>query len=703
MIPPYKRMKAMTNTVISAIAWLFLVAVLGIAFLPWNASLAAANDVIIRSPAGTGAYGYAGDNGPAVNAFFATPSSVAVDADGNLFIADAYNNRIRKVNAQGIITTFAGAGIGGYTGDGGAATAAQIDTPTSLAIDRSGSLFFTDMLNNVVRKIDASGKITTVAGNGQEGFSGDGGQATLARLSFPQSLTLDATGNLFICDTFNHRIRKVDAGGIVTTFAGDGTAGYSGDGGQATQARLNAPDGAAFDRLGNLYIADTQNFVVRKVDTTGKITTFAGNNSDGYGGDNGPATQARLSPIRGVAADAQGNIYISDPGNDRIRRVDTKGIITTIAGNGGTGYNGDGMLATQALLNEPIGVTVDPYGVIYFADSYGDRVRMLKSNQLQLFGLSQYVIQTGAQVPSLNVLGAGLEGASVSLNGQSASATFDQAGGNLAVNLPPGLLSAPGTVTVRVSSAGGAASAEKTVLVATQQQLSQTATASVSSASYQTALAPDSIAAMFGAKLATQFTQATTVPLPTALGGTKIFVNGTAAPLFFVSPNQVNYLLPQTVAPLANTSIVTVAGDGTVSQQRLTAFAEAPSLFTANASGTGGPAALWTRDGVNNFPVTNPDGTLNPIPAGAFLILFGTGIRNAPDPVTSDNNGVAETMQANFGGTIASVAYGGPQGGFVGLDQVNVQIPASLAGRGALDLVIVVNGKASNAVRVRVV
>ncbi|MFN7926413.1 MAG: SMP-30/gluconolactonase/LRE family protein [Blastocatellia bacterium] len=665
-------------------------------------TLAAQSSLIIRSPAGSGAYGFGGDNNPAANALLATPSGVAVDGDGNMFIADTYNNRIRKVNAAGVITTYAGTGIGGYTGDGGQATIARIDTPIGIAVDRSGNVYFSDSLNDAVRKVDTTGKITTVAGNGQSGFSGDGGQATAARLSLPQSLIFDGAGNLYICDTFNNRVRKVDTQGIITTIAGNGSAGYSGDGGLATQAKLDTPDGVAVDRLGNVYIADTQNFVVRKVDTSGKISTYAGNGIDGYGGDNGAALQANLSPIRGLAVDASGNLYIGDPGNDRIRRVDTKGKITTVAGNGSTGYNGDAMTATQAWLNEPIGISIDPYGVLYFTDSYGDRVRVLKSNQLQMFSLSQYVIQPTALPVALKITGTGFENATVGLNGQAAVGTIDGPTGNLSVNVPGAMVNSSGTVILRVTAAGGATFDEKTLVIATSTQLNSPNTTSVSGASYQAVLCPEMITSLFGLNLATQVQGAASLPLPTSLAGTRVFVNGTAAPLFYVSPTQVNYMIPAAIAPDVSVNIVNVAGNGIVSQQQTRLTSDNPGVFTANASGTGGPAAQWTMDGVAQFNVTNPDGSLNAIPVGAYLILYGTGIRRAPDPTTDDNNGVAEVMQANFEGIIAPVAYGGLQGTYVGLDQVNLQIPVSLAGRGAMNLVIVVNGKAANTVKVKI-
>ena len=223
---------------------------------------------------------------------------MAVDASGNLYIADTGNNRIRKVSATGIITTVAGNGSAGYSGDGGPATSAQLDGPEGVAVDGSGNLYIADTCNNRIRKVSATGIITTVAGNGSAGYSGDGGPATSAQLSLPAGVAVDGSGNLYIADSGNNRIRKVSATGIITTVAGNGSPGYSGDGGPATSAQLNQPAGVAVDASGNLYIADSSNNRIRKVSATGIITTVAGNGFDGYSGDGGPATSAatQLAP-----------------------------------------------------------------------------------------------------------------------------------------------------------------------------------------------------------------------------------------------------------------------------------------------------------------------------------------------------------------------------------------------------------------------
>ena len=272
-----------------------------------------------------------GDGGPAVDARLYAPDDVAVDAAGNLYIADRNNNRIRKVDPAGIITTIAGTGEG-FFGDGGPATEAQLRCPSSVATDGSGNLYIVDSCNSRIRKVDPAGIITTVAGTGEHGDGGDGGPATEAQLRSPNSVATDGTGNLYISDYGNSRIRKVDSSGIITTIAGTGERGFAGDGGPAVQAQLDHPLGVAVDAAGNLYISDTDNRRIRRVDSSGTISTVAGNGVPGFSGDSFPAIDAQLDNPRGVTVDAAGNLYIADQQNHRIRRVDPSGIITTVAG-----------------------------------------------------------------------------------------------------------------------------------------------------------------------------------------------------------------------------------------------------------------------------------------------------------------------------------------------------------------------------------
>jgi sugar lactone lactonase YvrE len=335
---------------------------------------------IITTVAGNGSMGYSGDGGPATLAQLYSPFGVAIDPAGNLFIADAFNNRIRKVAPNGIITTIAGTGTSGYSGDGGSAALAQLYTPRGIAIDSAGNLFISDSDNNIIRKISSSGIIATVAGNGTSGYSGDGGQATSAQLSGPMGVAVDSKGNLFIAVFGNGRIRKVSTDGIITTVAGTGTYGYNGDGIPATSAQLSLPTGVAVDSAGNLLIADYANSRVRMVDSSGIITTVAGNGTRGSIGDGGPATSAQLYNPEGVVADSAGSLFIADYGNHRIRKVSSSGIITTVAGTGSMGSGGDGGPATSALLYYPSGVAVDSIGNLFIADYGNHRIRKVSSS-----------------------------------------------------------------------------------------------------------------------------------------------------------------------------------------------------------------------------------------------------------------------------------------------------------------------------------
>ena len=320
---------------------------------------------------------FGGDGGPATQARLAAPSGAAVDSAGNLYIVDSSNHRIRKVDSTGTITTVAGTGESGFSGDGGPATQARLAAPSGAAVDSAGNLYIVDSSNHRIRKVDSTGTITTFAGTGEVGFSGDGGPAIQAQLDTPGGVAVDSTGNLYIADTGNHRIRKVDSTGTITTFAGTGEYGFDGDGGSASQARLTLPTGVGVDSTGNLYIADTGNHSIRKVDSTGTITTIAGMGELGFGGDGGPAMMAHLFTPFDVAVDSTGNLYIADNSNHRIRKVDSTGTITTIAGTGGVGFGGDGGPATQGHFYSLFGVAVDGAGNLYIADTGNHRIRLL--------------------------------------------------------------------------------------------------------------------------------------------------------------------------------------------------------------------------------------------------------------------------------------------------------------------------------------
>jgi len=328
------------------------------------------NASIIDTVAGIGNYGYSGDGGPAAEAALNLPWDVAVDLKGNYYIADRMNRCIRKVDTSGIITTVAGNGISGYSGDGGPATEAQLSTLYGIAVDNEGNLYISDEANLRVRKVDTNGIITTVAGNGNPGYSGDNGPATEATLDSLRNITTDNEGNLYIVDS--PRIRKVDTSGIITTVAGNGTS--TDDGVPAIEAQLSDPMGVTVDSFGNLYITDWALHSIRKINTSGIITTIAGNNGWGSGGDGGPATLAELALPTGITTDSTGNLYFTDTYNFLIRKIDTHGIITSVAGVEGVyGYSGDGGPAREAELSMTWGIALDSQDSIYIAT--GDTIR----------------------------------------------------------------------------------------------------------------------------------------------------------------------------------------------------------------------------------------------------------------------------------------------------------------------------------------
>ncbi|HET7497281.1 MAG TPA: hypothetical protein VFM00_03190 [Candidatus Eisenbacteria bacterium] len=333
----------------------------------------------ISTLAGNGTMGYAGDGGAATSANLKNPEGVTVATNGDVYLCDSDNHVIRRVAAAtGIITTVAGNGNPGNTGDGGLATAAKLKFPEDVTVAANGDLYIADTGNHVIRKVAAaSGVIVTVAGNGSPGFSGDGGVATAARLNSPRGIQVAANGDLYIGDRTNNRIRKVTAAtGTITTAAGTGTAGYSGDGGPATAAKLRAPQGLHLASNGDLYVADAGNHVVRKISAAGIISTFAGTGTSGYSGDGGLATAARLNAPEAVHLAPTGDAYVADTGNHVIRKVQAGSqAISTIAGTGAAGFGGDGGAATSAQLDTPRGIAVASTGVFYIGDKNNQRVR----------------------------------------------------------------------------------------------------------------------------------------------------------------------------------------------------------------------------------------------------------------------------------------------------------------------------------------
>ena len=374
---------------------------------------------IITTIAGTDSFGYSGDNGAATNAKLKAPEGVCLDKLGNIYIADAGNNRIRKIDiTTGIITTIAGNGTAGYLGDNDVAINAELWAPEAFCIDSAGDMYIADALNHRIRKITvATGIITTIAGTGVAGDIGDGNPATDAELNGPSSVCVDKYGNIYIADYYNNKIRKINSTtGIISTIVGSGAQGYFGDGALAINAALYGPLEVVTDSVGNIFISDQWNNVVRRVDaTTGIITTIAGNGTLGYSGDNSDATDAHLSQPAGLFIDKDNNIFIADYGNGSIRKItgsgitssgEVTGVITTVAGKGVTGFFGDGGPATNAKLFCS-DVCFDTYGNMIIADYENNRIRKVnnalavnqfnKTNELALFPnptKGKFIVQT---------------------------------------------------------------------------------------------------------------------------------------------------------------------------------------------------------------------------------------------------------------------------------------------------------------------
>lgn len=321
-----------------------------------------------------------GDGGPATEAELFWPYGIAIAPDQGFYVADSQHHRIRYIAPTGVITTVAGIGVFGYSGDGLPATQAQLNSPADVVLAPDGGFYIADTNNHRIRRVGPDGIISTVAGTGTAGYNGDEALATEAQLNVPEGIALGPDGSLYIADTGNQRIRRVGLDGLITTVAGTGTWGYDGDGGPATQARLATPKRVAVGPDGALYITDFSNNRIRQVGPDGVITTVAGiGGPGGYNGDGIPATQAQLNSPRGLAIATDGSFYLVDNANQRVRLVGTDGIITTVAGNGQSAFAGDGGLAVQALLASPQAVAVAPDGSVYVSDGFNQRVRRVAS------------------------------------------------------------------------------------------------------------------------------------------------------------------------------------------------------------------------------------------------------------------------------------------------------------------------------------
>ena len=789
----------------------------------------------IETIVGTGEFGWDGDGGPAASASVTAMSGLATDRNGNLYIADTWSNRIRVIDTEGMISTIAGTGKAGRSGDGGPAVEARLDHPSGVAIDGTGIVYIADTDSHLVRRVDATGTISTFAGSGDRGYSGDGGLATEAQLSEPYALAIDDAGNVFIADWRNRTVRKVDTNGIITTvagtpsrgggtgteaavfisrpralavdssgdvyiadawgdkilriddagrvsvlvglgqrefrnardvaldasgnayvalssppsvvkvdpsglvmpFAGTGQRGFSGDGGPAVNARFAGPSAVATDDMGNVYIADTLNQRIRMVDSGGTVRTVAGTGARGFGGDGGPATSARFNYPTGIAAGADGAVYVADRSNNRIRKIDGAGIVTTIAGNGQAGGPEPGLPAILAPLRRPESVDVDSAGRVYIPDSWTHRVYMVDSAG---------ILRVAAGNGELDASGDGgpATGAAVgsprdvAISDTDTLYIADPFSGLIRKVARDGVITTIAGTGERGYNGDGsparefhlrfparvAASSDRRVLVGdTLDRRVRVLTAEVpppvvssvlNGASYSASLAPGSVAVILGADLSSYESPAIALPrsapLPTSLLGTLVIVTDASesgatrreAGLYSVSPTEIRFQVPED-APTSQVT-VTVVHEGALSEPATVQVSPvAPGLFSANGDGLGVAAATAVRvarDGTRT-PLEvyryDPDqkryvavpldvrATFSPV----YLTLYGTGLR-----------GGERQASVKIRGRHVTVESAGPASGFPGVDELVVgPIPRSIRRR-EVDVVALVDGQMSNAVTI---
>jgi uncharacterized protein (TIGR03437 family) len=674
---------------------------------------------MLNTFAGNYAVGYTGDAGIAYQASLTSPSSVAVDPSGNVYLTQPYNGTIRQVNAKGLINTIVGLGVLGFSGDGAIASKALLNTPMGVATDSQGNLYIADTMNNRIRKVAGfAGNITTYAGNGVLSYSGDGGAATKAQFNTPQGVAVDSSGNFYVADSANNVVRKVTAGGVISNFAGNGTGGFGGDNGAATGAQLNSPHGVAVDSAGNVYIADTGNARVRKV-SGGVISTIAGSGTVGFSGDGGSGTSAQLSSPTSLAVDSSGNVYIADFGNNAIRELSSAGTISTVAGNGRQGYSGDGGAGTQAQLNGPQGVGVDSAGNVYIADTLNNRVRKLSGGNIQTVAGIGIPGNAGDGGPAASAQLAAPTGLAVDSSG---SIYVSNGSSNVRKIYPSGPISTiaganalgysgdggpavnatfNGALGLAVDSAGNVYVADSGNNAIRQLQPLATGTgisAVVNGAGNQTGpIAPGEIIVLYGTGLGPSSVVAnqpnSNGVYSTAVGGTAVYVGGTAAPILYASATQVSAIVPFGLSGSTASIYITSQGIATTPVSVPVATA-APALFTTDFSGKGQVAA------VNQGSTPTVNGAAHPADAGTFVQLYATG-GGATSPAGTDGAIAAgpaqltQTATVSIGGKNATVAYAGAAPGSPnGVVQINVQIPSGLPA-GQAEVLLQIGGASS--------
>ncbi len=716
-------------------------------------------DGIIQTIAGTGVAGFSGDGGPGDAAMIDHPYGLAVDTAGNLFIADLGNARIRKLSVHGTIQTVAGGGLA--TGDNNPALSVQFMQPRNIALDADGTLYISDFGANRVYRISAGGNLTTLAGTGNAGYTGDGASAVLAQLKAPAGLASDTLGNVYICDSGNNRIRKVNRGIITTAFtiaaptgiainlsstlyiaaanyfgtqfrpivgvaapqdvaldvagnayattgqevrkiaadgkvsviSGSATSGFfGGDNGPATSARLHAPAGIAVDELGNWYVADSLNNRIRKITSGGGISTIAGMTEAGFSGDGGQATLARLSGPRGVALDSQHNLYVVDTGNNRIRKITPTGNIATIAG----GFN-----APEYLI-----ATAD--GSLYVADAGNNRVvkvlpsgstamvaQVLKPSSLVIDSSGNILVSELTRISKISTAGIvttvldGLNSPRGLVLTEEGDLLIAEMGGNRIRRLTAaGILSTiAGTGVAGPFGDGGlASSAQLNAPADLVVDLGGKIWVADSGNNRIRTLTPDSVGSILGG--ATVVNAASVAIGAIAPGeivsifgsgfdpaSAQVFFASKPATLFYAGATQLNVLVPADLAPDSNAEILIKAQGAAVADFSTKVAAAAPGIFTIS-NGTG-QAAANNADGTANS-------SSNPVARGAIIVLYATG----------EGQNI-ESISLTIGGDLAELLYAGRAPGFPGLMQINARVPAGTAPVGNLPVSLGIGNAAS--------
>lgn len=585
---------------------------------------AQATSYLITTIAGNGTAGFTGDGGAATSAEMNTPISVALDASGNLYVSDSANNRIRKVTTPSTssakISTYVGAGGAAYSGDGGKATSAQLNSPYGIWVDAKGNLDIADLANEVIRQVSPGGTISTIVGTNNFGFSGDGGPANVAQMNQPVAVVGDAAGNLYISDSKNQRVRFVTPDGNIHTLVGTNWTVFACKNQTVNMAQqdvtVQTPLGLAADSAGNLYIADSQNNCIRMVTPgPGQIVTVAGNGTSGSSGDGGAATAARLNQPYAVAVDSSGDLFIADYNNSRIRMVTAGGTINTIAGGTGFGYTGDntGIVATNARLNFPTGLAVDNAGHVYIADSANNVIRMLTP--------------MGPSVANGGVVSAQAFGAFTSV---APGSWIEIYGSNLSVD---------------------------------RRQWN--------SNDFQGNSAPQQ------------------------LDGTTVTIGGLPAYVDYISGGQVNVQVPSGVATGQQQLVVTTAY-GTSASYTVNVNAIQPGLLAPasfNIGGTQYATALFSDGTTFVLPAgAIPGYTSRPAKAGDIITLYGIGfgpVNGAPAGQIAPANALLTTQpQFLFDQTPVTAQFAGLAPGYVGLYQFNLVVPSMPAGTHTLSFTI---------------